>query len=679
MSTTHVLYDGWMTSSLADNSTEIDTERASSVLEAYQTITKTIPGMEDRPMQQAMVLQVDHALTQRETCVIEAGTGAGKSFGYLLPALLSDARPVVISTGTIALQEQLLHKDIPTLSKAAGLNQLNVQLVKGRGNYLCIQKLSELEASVRPNNATHLSIQMLKQALETGWDGDQATLDWNLDSGIWQDVASDGEDCLGAKCPFHREQPYGHARKGLEKADILIVNHALYLQDVFMGNTLLPPHEVVIFDEAHQLKPFAMNALTARIGKYATTKLIRKIHRRLMSIPETFQHQIAQCEAELLEWLFRFGKPVFQLPPDDTFLEIAGLMTTILQELQVWVSSIDIKQLPIVTNDLDADKATTQRDKLVHQLDYLLTRWELFLPGTEVSEAFEQVHWAEVDKDRIYFELKATPLTVSNMLAEKLWSEKTAILTSATLTTDAIKSRGRFNYLQESLGLPEAVITQVYPSPFDYQRSSVLYLPDELPDPNDIEYAEYATKAIDEILAVSQGRAFVLLTSYQNLRRFSEVLIPQLPYPCKVQGDLPRNRLVEWFKTTPNSVLFATSTFWEGIDVPGEALSCVIMDKIPFLPPDDPVNAATIEHYKATGKDWFSDYMLPQAILRLKQGFGRLIRRQSDRGIVAILDPRIRRRGYGKMILRSLPQVPVLSRIESLKNHFDQLELPTRG
>jgi ATP-dependent DNA helicase DinG len=366
---------------------------------------------------------------------------------------------------------------------------------------------------------------------------------------------------------------------------------------------------------------------------------------------------------------------VFQLAQDDTFIEIAGLMTTILQELQHWVSSMDVKQLPIVTNDLDADKVTTQRDKLVHQLDYLLTRWELFLPGTAVAEAFEQVRWAEVDTDRIYFELKATPLTVSEMLHEKLWTEKTAILTSATLTTDAKQSQGRFNYIQESLGLPEDVTTQVFPSPFDYERSSVLYLPEDLPDPNDIEYAAAATQAIADILAVSQGRAFVLLTSYQNLKRFSEVLIPQLPYPCKVQGDMPRNRLVEWFKTTPHSVLFATSTFWEGIDVPGEALSCVIMDKIPFLPPDDPINAATIEHYKSTGKDWFSDYMLPQAILRLKQGFGRLIRRKSDRGIVAILDARIRRRGYGKVIIRSLPPVPVLSKIDSLKRHFEQWQL----
>ncbi len=624
-----------------------------SIQDKYLEIAGQLPGYEPRAVQERMVCDVYHAIKTGNTLVVEAGTGAGKSFGYLIPALMSGKKPLVISTGTIALQEQLLEKDIPFIAQAAGFENLNVKLVKGRRNYLCIQKLQEFERAIHDQSSERLFVTMMKGALQQGWDGDKATLDMEIPPEIWEEVQSDSEDCLGTRCMFYSDNPYRQAREDLHKADVLIVNHALYLQDLVSGQSLLPSHDVVIFDEAHHLKSYALKAYTARIGKFATHKLLRKIDRRLQRVPEMFQHAIYQTEAEILNWLFRFERQTFKLDADPAFFALIARQIEVLTELRGWLASFDIKQLTLNTNELETDRTKVQREKLLNQLDGLTGRWEFFMSASDL----DRLNWAEVKPDRLYYELKSTPLNISDQLEKTLWNEKIGILTSATLATD-----GKLSSIRRELGieLTPANPDVILESPFDYLNQCELYLPMGLPDPNDSRYQEAITAEIVRLLNHSQGRAFVLFTSYNALQRVSAAVIPQVTYSCRVQGDLPKNRLIEWFKNTPGSVLFATSTFWEGIDIPGEALSCVIIDKIPFPMPDEPVHSAMVDRMKRLGEDWFNAYVLPEATIRLKQGFGRLIRSRKDHGIVAILDPRLHTKGYGKKILRSLPHTRVI-------------------
>lgn len=634
------------------------------ILTAYFEILKRFSDYEPRKAQESMVCHVAGALNDGRSLVVEAGTGSGKSFGYLIPALLQEKKPIVITTGTIALQEQLLNKDIPFLMDAANMPDLQVTMVKGRGNYLCIQKMLELERELGASAAERLHINYLKSELMRGWDGDVGTLDLPVPKELWEDIKSDTEDCLGKRCQYFKENPYRQAREHLDEADIIIANHALYLQDLVAGKSVLPPHDIVIVDEAHNLKHYALNALTARIGKYSTTKVLRKIHRRLQPVPEMFLSIINESEARMLEWLFRVDKTSFRLYPDARFLSSVDRHITILKELLLWVNQIDVKQLQIVASDLDADRASVQRNKLIAQLENLLLSWEFF--QTETPFENQRVNWVEVDQNRLYYELKSTPLNVAEILGTILWPEKTVILASATLSVN-----NSLSFFKKDLGIPEAAEDLILPSPFRYDAQCVLYLPAHMPDPNALEFPMAIAEEIEAILHATRGRAFVLFTSIQNMVKVSEALIPVLPFPCKVQGDLPRNRIIDWFKTTPHSVLFATSTFWEGIDIPGEALSCVIIDKIPFASPEEPVQQATVDYLKKLGKDWFSDYVLPQATIKLKQGFGRLIRAKSDRGLVAILDPRVRTKGYGIKIQRSLPTVQVLKH----RHQLDQVQV----
>jgi ATP-dependent DNA helicase DinG len=643
-----------------------------SVLDQYRQILGQLPNYEPRPSQERMVEGVSQAMETNRSLIIEAGTGSGKSFGYLVPILLQTRRPVVISTGTIALQEQLLNKDIPFLSKTLG-RALTVRLVKGRGNYLCIQKLLEAEREWGRDPAMILHINAIKAELEQNWDGDWASLDWSIPREFWDEVKSDSEDCLGRRCQFWDRNPFRLAREDLERADIIIANHALYCQDLIAGRSLLPPHDFVVFDEAHSLKGYALNGFTTRLGKYATTRLLSKLRRRLTPVPDEFIFRIRETEAQLLRWLFNAGgeyKTSFRLRADEDFLDMVHIHQDILSELLLWVQGIDVKQLSIVETELDADRATVQRNKLIDQLNDMVGRWEHFLERDESFGKGQRVNWAELDRKHLYFELRSTPLNVADVLKSTCWDQKTAVLTSATLSVN-----NRLDFYRQELGLPvEQADELVLPSPFNFPRQCLLYLPSDNPDapddPNDPRFVPAMAEDVVRLLEKSSGRAFVLFTSFGNMRAVADLVIPRLPFACRVQGEMPRNRLIEWFKTTTGSVLFATSTFWEGIDVPGDALSCVIIDKIPFTAPDDPIHQATVELLKRQGRRWFEDYALPQAVIRIKQGFGRLIRTQTDRGVVAILDPRLRTRGYGRQIINSLPPVQVIHRLDDLPEDF---------
>ncbi|HEY9721798.1 MAG TPA: helicase C-terminal domain-containing protein, partial [Oscillatoriaceae cyanobacterium] len=576
--------------------------------------------------------------------IVEAGTGSGKSFGYLLPVLFAGKR-TVISTGTIQLQEQLLEKDLPFLLEASG-SPLTIALAKGRANYLCRQKLWEADRQIGPGDPLRRELDAILRE-RPNWDGDLATLPFAPSPRFWSEIASTSDDCLGNQCEFYDQNPFRMARVKLGKAEIIVANHALYMVDLASGGGILPEHDLVIFDEAHHLPRVAGQAFTASIGRYALTKLLQKIRRRWQPPPDGISFQLVGAESRLAEWLWRHDRPQFRLYPDSDFFDIAEAMLEGLNELRVWLENGPVDGMLFDDAEVKA-KAPLHRPKLAQQLSNLIARWEFFANCADVSGT-ERVNWAELDRETGYFELKSAPLDVSRELAQLLWNDRTAILTSATLSAGE-----DFSYFRSQLGLGPQTAELSLPSPFDYESQARLYLP-SLPEPNDPRFEQASHAAIEAILQASRGRAFALFTSNRAMKAAYAALAPKLPYPCKQQGDLPRTRLVEWFKETGNAVLFATSSFWEGVDVPGDALSCVIIDRLPFAVPDDPVVQAHVERMKMQGRDWFREFTLPEAILRLKQGFGRLIRTTSDTGVVAILDSRLRTKYYGRAILKALP------------------------
>ncbi|HEU4751726.1 MAG TPA: helicase C-terminal domain-containing protein, partial [Armatimonadota bacterium] len=339
----------------------------------------------------------------------------------------------------------------------------------------------------------------------------------------------------------------------------------------------------------------------------------------------------------------------FRLERDPRFEAATGRLAQALARLSGWLEHADTEQMTLLAEDaaMAKDRAEVLRLQMQSVAKDLASRWEHF---ATLRPGDRRANWMTIDPGRDYFELQSAPLDVGESLNHLLWNERVCVLTSATLAVD-----GQFGFLKRELGLPEETLDAVLGSPFDYPNQALLYVPRSLPLPNDPGFTAAACGEIERILAMTQGRAFVLCTSYRSLRELSQTLIPRLPFPCKTQEEMPRARLVEWFKTTPNAVLFATSTFWEGVDVPGDALSCVIIDKLPFASPDDPVVQARTDQMKARNEDWFGEFVLPKAVLALKQGFGRLIRTRTDRGLVAILDKRVVTMRYGEVVTRSLP------------------------
>jgi ATP-dependent DNA helicase DinG len=630
-------------------------------------VVSRLPGYERRPQQLDMARIVDAAIRSGRHAIIEAGTGSGKSFGYLIP-LLESGKKAVVSTGTIALQEQLLLKDIPFLQQATG-KDLKVAVAKGRSNYVCLRKLREADHSLGALDPLHAQVEQLIQIAFPGgarstsrWDGDRGSLPFLVDRRLWlDDLASDHEDCLASKCPNYLHTPHRLARIACDEADLVIANHALYFTDLITGAGVLPRHDLVVFDEAHHLERAATAALTVQVGRWAATKLLQRVRRRFRDLPLELVDRIDRAEARVQELLYPRGRGQFAIRPEEGLEELASGVAHEVSQLSVWIARADLEQLTMLDDEPDSQiarqRAEIVRDQLKATADSLTYRWRRF---ALLDADDDCANWMEIDPSRDYYELKSAPLDVGEALREHLWKKRTCILTSATLAVD-----GGFEFLKRELGIDQAE-EAVLGSPFDFPQQAALYVPRGIPLPASPGFTEAVVPVIEQILRATEGRAFVLFTSYRVLREVAPRLAGRLPFPCKTQEELPRSRLIEWFKATPGSVLFATATFWEGVDVPGDALSCVIIDKLPFASPDDPVVAARTERMKARGEDWFEGFMLPKAILALKQGFGRLIRTRTDTGLVAILDRRLVTRAYGPTILRSLPPARRIDRLDAV-------------
>ncbi len=609
-------------------------------------LARALPGYEPRAEQAALAAAVERALETGRHLLAEAGTGTGKSLGYLLPVLESGQR-VVVATATKALQEQLLTSDVPVAARALG-RDVRVAVLKGRQNYACRKALQGFEllgGALLRTEADAAAFDELRPWLESTETGDRAELPLEPGPSLWAELAVGADRCAGRRCPFLSTCFAEAARERAADAELVIANHALYFADVAIrggsaaeGPRVLPPHDAVIFDEAHRLEESAATWLGGRVA-------IAALRRLLADVDRACRESGRSAPARALDRVERSGERFVraEAPP-------AGRRR--LREPPAAPGLVLIDALVSLTDALagggeELEALGRRASALADQVDACLD------PGVE------RVVWAEQDA------VAWAPVDVVDDLRRLLWSDgPTCVLVSATLGT-----AGDFGFVQSRLGLAGAD-TFAAGSPFDFGEQALLYVPRAMPDPRADGALERVAEEVVALCGLSAGRALVLTTSYRALEELTARVRGRLPYEVLVQGDAPRERLLERFRAEVDSVLIATQTFWQGIDVPGESLSLLVIDKLPFSAPGDPLTEARCERIEAEGGDWFREYALPFAVLQLRQGFGRLIRGHGDRGVVAILDPRLRTRAYGRAFLASLPQCPVASERGAVASFF---------
>jgi ATP-dependent DNA helicase DinG len=606
-----------------------------------------------------MAEAVESAIEEKRHLIVEAGTGTGKTLAYLVPALLSGKR-IIVSTGTKNLQEQLFFKDVPFLQQHFP-RPLAVCYMKGRGNYACRQKIYDAENAPVLNGLEEVAdfqiIQEWEKTTETGDRAEIKTLPEH--STVWARVDARRDLCTGRKCAQFERCFLTKMHQRAAESDIVIVNHHLFFADLairggdFEG--ILPDYHAVIFDEAHEIEAVAGDYFGAGISSYRFQEVRRDIGvmSRMKNFASNELDRVLERMNEIAELFFGAFDNVKGRGPFNfraAFLENHGeVYRNLLSVLELLSSQLRlIKDAPAEVQPL-----ILRTNLLTHELHFVME-----------EEDENYVFWVE-RRGRGFF-IQATPIEISGILSKALFDEvETAILTSATLAVS-----GGFDYVQKRLGVSNAR-TLVVPGHFDYQKQALLYVPQHLPDPRNAAFPSAAADEIVKLLKASQGRAFVLFTSYNQMRMIYDSVSLEIDYPILLQGTGPRTALLDEFKSTPNCVLFATSAFWQGVDVPGEQLSCVIIDKLPFAVPNDPVVEARIRRIREAGGEPFYEYQIPQAAIVLKQGFGRLIRSKEDRGVLVMLDNRITKQRYGQIFFDSLPDYGFTTKFADVEKFFD--------
>jgi ATP-dependent DNA helicase DinG len=640
-------------------------------------LASAVDQYEPREGQRLMALAVADTLTGGGVLLAEAGTGTGKTLAYLVPAILSRQR-VLISTGTKNLQEQIYFKDIPVLRAALGV-PFTATYMKGRANYVCLHRLDQLRASPA---VPHDFISMMDEWIRTTETGDRAELsDLPEDSSTWHEVSATSETCLGNDCPQYSECYVTKMRQRAAESDIVIVNHHLLCADASVRQStygeVIPECKYAVLDEAHQLEDVATQYFGIAVSNYRIDELGRDAERVLnmgaIEDPDSTLRRLVRRVDDHAHTFFAGLAQTRHLRAPSTSLRASGSGEERLRIGPDWYGDVIDEGLGLVhaLSGLEAamaqlagpagsgSKANEDAETISRRAGELRDQMNFLLEASD--PAF--VYFLEMRGRGVF--LRAAPINVSTVIRELLIDRMTAtVLTSATLTVE-----GSFDYIRGRLGVEHAADIRVA-SEFDFSEQAILYLPRQMPPPRSPLFGEAVAREVLDLLTRSNGRAFVLFTSYAMLRAVHQMIEFELPFPLLVQGSAPRSVLLGQFRSTPNAVLLATSSFWQGVDVVGEQLSCVIIDKLPFASPGDPITAARIEAVTAEGGDAFQDYQVPLAILAMLQGLGRLIRHRTDRGVLAVLDPRLRTMGYGRRFLDSFPPAPVTQNPEAITRFF---------
>lgn len=629
-------------------------------------LAKAIEGYTQRDEQLKMAEAIADAIKHNKQLVAEAGTGTGKTFAYLVPALLSGGK-VIISTGTKTLQDQLFSRDLPNVRDALKV-PVTVSMLKGRANYVCHDHLERAEQDGRFASREDANyIHTIKQFAENSKTGDKSELtDVPENATIWQNVTSTRDNCLGQDCGYYKECFVMEARKKALAADVVVVNHHLFFADVMLRDEgvteLLPSANTVIFDEAHQLPDVAGLFFGEDVSTNQLLELGRDSTSAYLTLAKdcvALSEAVPPLEKAVKDFRLVFAHEGTRMPVKKALaLKGFGDAYSHMQDKLAELTKVLESQ---AARDPMLEKCWQRGEELLMQL----SRWQK-------AENSNLVRWTEAFTQSV--QLHATPLSVADSFGKQLNAEPRAwIFTSATL---AVKSD--FSHYQQQMGLQDAESLYLQ-SPFDYAQQALLYAPANMPDPNSPEYIATVAEAALPVIQASQGRAFVLCTSLRAMREIHALLKDAfgsngMEYPLLLQGESTRTELLERFRSHGNAVLVGSQSFWEGVDVRGEALSVVIIDKLPFAPPDDPVLSARIDQLNSEGKNAFMEYQLPYSVITLKQGAGRLIRDETDRGVLMICDPRLITKSYGKRIWQSLPpfkRTKVLADVEAFFNTSD--------
>jgi len=637
-------------------------------------IAKALPGFEARSGQLQMADRAADVFSDGGVLLAEAGTGTGKTLAYLIPAILSRRR-VLVSTGTKNLQEQIFYKDLPVLRESLGI-PFTATYMKGRGNYLCLHRFESFKEggvaqSLGFTRDESIHIRLIDEWRAETKTGDRAELeDLPEDLPFWKDIAASSENCIGTECPHYNDCFITRMRQSAAESDLVVVNHHLLCADASVRQSaygeVIPTCHYIVVDEAHQLEDVATQYFGIAVSNYRLDDLGHDVDRAVAAklLPDEEAAGNLKDRAERVRDYGRAFFSVLQLirfdgpgvAGNETRIRIgASQLNRVADEGLSLVRALEALEAEIaLAREAPTDVLAlgTRAADLRKDLDFLLR-----------ADDNGFVYYLDVRGRGVF--LRAAPIDVSTIVRELLIDRMSGtVLTSATLTVD-----GSFEYVRSRLGIRKAQEIRLS-SEFDYSRQAILYLPKRMPDPRAREFASAVAREVVEIVKRTKGRAFVLFTSYANLREVHARASAEIEYPILVQGDAPRSALLRDFKATPNAVLLATSSFWQGVDVVGEALSCVIIDKLPFASPGDPITAARIESINAAGGSAFGEYQIPLAILALQQGLGRLIRHRQDRGVLAVLDPRLRSMGYGRRFLNSLPPAPVTTELRDIERFF---------
>lgn len=600
---------------------------------------------EHRPGQLEMAEAVHDAFEGHHHSIVEAGTGTGKTLAYLIPAICSGRR-VVISTATKSLQEQLYTKDIPFLQKHFAPN-LKVAVMKGRANFLCLTKLHQISDQGLLKGMEEVdAFRQIKDWAKLTETGDRAEVTFLPDeSELWNRLDARRDTCSGQKCESFQQCFVTGMHQRAKEADLIIVNHHLFFADLALKQddfgSILPEYSAVVFDEAHEIEDVASDYFGRQISNFRFEELARDSDQALRmlrlgspAVLRKTQRIRERSRAFFEAFPAREGRFPFTRGERDAFMEqhreAYDAMAESLKSLETEFAAMAKKPEELL-------RMARRSFELRQELSFLFE-----------SNEKNFVYWYERRNRGVF--LAATPIDVSQILRERLFEKfDTVVLTSATLTVG-----GRFDYIRQRLGLDHAKDKSLPPE-FEYEKQALFYMPRKMPDVRDGGFASKASDEIVQLLGLSEGRAFCLFTSYAQMNDLYERVRARVEFPLLLQGTAPKPILLERFKNTPGAVLFATASFWQGVDVPGQQLSCVIVDRLPFAVPSDPIVAARVSALQEEGRNAFAEYQVPQAVLSLKQGFGRLIRTKTDRGIVALLDTRIQRMPYGKIFMESLP------------------------